>query len=1074
MPDPISKFADYFNVARLNADHPLAQTQQTPSLPSSAIAPSLPPLGDRRSGGVSLPPRADIGIDRLLAERASATAGAPDAAGTPPAADTVGALCAPGAQRADTVPPLMLRAMTRARLRLSDVVREVFPARMQSTDRLTETLAGLDLSHAALVPGLPSAPIVLLTLALARGSQGHAADALRGLRVLRRLDVVPDIGDAWRRRAARLDPAAPGPSRPPAIETIPDRGVTTAWQTLAALATTPDGLALSQALLKRPVDDSQRIDVSLLLKAATVAAREAGIELDPEALLQRPSTGQTLAGAALLCAAARLAGDLDSAAPHTWALAAVRNDLMSDGPGSDFARINQRLMKTGLWVERATSENEALVRHPLREKSPFRALRHGVQRVDRGPAIGRHKVERDKAVNEAAIALRDHLVSAAAMPVAPATRAPGATGATTEIARPMDPANVRQMDIPTTLLRAAVLDHCLVLGGPQELERTGFDGAALTDIAARLDGLLPHTHQPDEDRDPRVAALLTRPDIQALAQLRLDADTLSKWIDDAERAQAAPAQARDPGAAPLAVARTALQHARDEALGRDTRVPDINRETVREALKDIIRNIEGSSRLRLSAGGISGVGLRQVTATISALASALFLRGRVDARLQQGRQAIFEIAMPPYDMEIVLGSQRQSARNLGLGAFIGPDLGAGKIGLNVDATLWASERNQLSGISLRLPRVGRPVPELREEFARLVDHLLDGSTGGLEAGRPAVQPLLRQLLQAFPDLTVNQIADGGDGRRRHGLGIDLAGSIGAGWFKATGSLGAYAEGQRDVSRHYTDATGRMRVSRTIDGQTNRAGAALRGALGVSQTVASSTGDAGKTDLTLGALPGALGAERILNGAFDRREEVYEDGRLHPLSFVEREFQDVDEFLAHLQRELPDWMAAGAPPERLQLLLDQIKTHVQPTHTFAARWIVTPEMKARDDAYRSAITLLEPLPNSTEAVAALRAAVESQWQDRQSLQPYSIRAYDRHSRQQTRGVDLVAQLAAVDSAEASHIDNRLDVKPRSDFTAPATASGDAPEDTNPAFLRSPESPFQSMWSPPSRATLPLLP
>ncbi|MFE8646315.1 hypothetical protein ACFX58_14615 [Sphingomonas sp. NCPPB 2930] len=1037
MPDPISKIAVQFDIARLNADHPLRQTQRTPSMPSSAIAPDLPPPRQHRQSRATTRPRVDLGIDRLRAEGPAASEAATTSGATPP----FGTL-------PPNLPPV-LRAMEQAQPDLRLVVPEIFGSRTESTDMLAETMSRLDVSDAHEVPGLPSAPVMLRILALAAGSKCNANDALQGLQVLRALDVTATIADAWRQRASNIDPDAAGPSETPAM----DVGTATAWRALAALAATPDGLVWSRALLRRPIDASQALDVSLLLKAAAVAATEAGIGLDPIALLRLPATGRTLSGAAVMCAAARLAGDFAAATPLSWALVAVRNDLMHDGPGSDFAGINDRLMKMGRWVERATSNQESPPRHPMREKSPFRALRHGVQQVDRGPSIGRHKVARDQALRTAASALRDHLATMST----PACEASGQNG------------------VPAALIRAAVLEHCLADTNAQGVERAGFDEDALEDIAALLGPRLTDLVLPDETLAATGSRLAALPEIRALADLRLDAATLSRWTEDARQAQDAKRPAptvEDVPPTPLDIACTALQAARDEALGRDTRVVDIDRETVRAALQDIVRNIEGSSRLRLLAGGVSGVGLRQITATISALASALFLRGRVDARLQQGRQAVFEIAMPPYDVEIMLATQRQSKRTFGLGGFIGPDIGAGKIGINVDANVWTGEHSELAGITLRLPRVGVPVATMRREFSRLVDHLLDGSAGGsamanpfsdatavaaattnVDAAGSGAHSLLRQLLQAFPDLTVNRIADGGDSRRRHGLNVDLAGSIGAGGFKASAGLGGYTEGQRDITRHYADATGRLRVVRSFRGDINTAGVAARAALGASHAVSSATGN---VELGLLALPVAIGAERIVGGSFDRVEKVYEDGRLHPLSYVEREFQNVDEFLEHLKHELPDWLAAGAPPERLQKLLDEIRTHAQPTHTFSTRRIVTPEMKARDDAYRSTIDLLEQLPHSQDTVAALREAVEAQWQDRQCLQPYSIRAYDRQVSQQTLGIDLVAQLAAVDSAEASHIDNRLDVKPRTQIARPAPAS-----------------PFQSMWSPPSRALLPVM-
>lgn len=454
-------------------------------------------------------------------------------------------------------------------------------------------------------------------------------------------------------------------------------------------------------------------------------------------------------------------------------------------------------------------------------------------------------------------------------------------------------------------------------------------------------------------------------------------------------------------------------------------MPVVTRETVRSALKDIIANIEGSSRLRLSSGGLVGVGLRQITSSISAVASAFFLRGRVDGRAQRGRQAIFEIAMPPYDMELVLGSQRQVSKQIGLGAFVGPDIGVAKAGVNVDTLLYGKEEAEIQGISLRLPRIGRPVAELRAEFSALVDALIDGSEGGPQADDPT--PLLQRLMQDFPGLTINRIGHAGDGRRRHGAGVDLMGSIGQLGVKASAGVGGFVEAQRNVTKHYADATGRMRVERSIHGHAARVGAGVKVSVGPSTSVASSTSFSGGVDMSLATAQFGVSAEHILSGVFDRREAVYEDGRLHPLSFVETEYQTVDAFMQAVQPHLGEWVDAGANPERLQGLLDDIRDHAAPTHSYAARYIVTAEARAQDDAYRSAMQLCAQHPSGLpQVVSALAGTIESKWKDPASVQPYSLRSYERKSVQQTQGVDVVVQLASLEAAEASHIDNRLDV------------------------------------------------
>ena len=63
-----------------------------------------------------------------------------------------------------------------------------------------------------------------------------------------------------------------------------------------------------------------------------------------------------------------------------------------------------------------------------------------------------------------------------------------------------------------------------------------------------------------------------------------------------------------------------------------------------------------------------------------------------------------------------------------------------------------------------------------------------------------------------------------------------------------------------------------------------------------------------------------------------------------------------------------------------------------------------------------------------------------------MQPYSIRSYERNTVQATKGVDLVMQLASLETAEASHIDNRLDAPAQRPARPPRPAPESAPNPT----------------------------
>ncbi|MDA8448655.1 hypothetical protein M5C97_05400 [Acidovorax sp. NCPPB 3859] len=1056
----LGKLTRCFGISRVTFDTPAGQAQQMPSLASTAVrpldAPARRPLRQPRADSAR-PPRGAVPAAAANAARGG-TAGAPGGTARTGSAGS-------------TASHALLDAMEQAQPDMSRCVRSLFSRtahRFGVAADLADALSQVDVSRMAPIPGLPGAPRVLLAQAIAAATGGDATRALDALAVLQEMDPAREVATAWRQRQAGAcggeagsvygtpaeslegsdDGSEYGTARPSLEADGPDFSTPrrssasaeadgaaraaaarqAAWRTAAALAATPMGQDVLQAVVAVPVEASQRQDFALLLKAAAalpqtlprtlpeIAEGLAGERIgsvDPAALLARAGARDCLPGRAIACAAARMAGDVQAAQPHRWALAAVRNDLFETGPGSDFAAIDARLVKTGRWIERAAPQRGRLLRNPLVGKTPFTALRHGTQGVERGPAIARHRRAREAALREAAEGLRAHLSDAALR-----MRTPGPGQA------------------PEALLRAAVLAHCLQAPAPEPLEREGLDAAARGDIAGRLAGML----SPGLDADGRTGLahrLAGAPALQALATLRLDERTMGQWLDEARAVAGAATQAAGDGPEALHAASAALARAREEVEGRDTRVPVVDRETVRAALKEIIARLEGSSRLRLSSGGLVGVGLRQITSSVSAIASAFFLRGRIDGRVQRGRQAVFEIAMPPYDMEIVLGTQRQAARQVGVGAFVGPDIGLAKAGVNVDTVLYGRERADVSGISLRLPRVGRPVPELRAEFSALVDALLDGCHGGAPPGDGP--PLLQRLLQAFPELTVNRIGRAGDGRRRHAVGVDAAASAGHWGAKLSGSVGGFVEAQRNVTKHYADATGHMRVERSIEGHLNKAGVAARVSAGFGTALASTTAASGGVDLSVAALQAGAAVENVFSGLSRRREAVYEAGRLHPLSFVETEYQNVEAFLDAMGPQAADWVDAGIERPRLDALLQAVRQHAAPIHSFAARCTVTPAMRQRDDAYRSAPQLCAQHPGGLpDAAQALAARIESQWTDPAAVQPYSLRSYERHMVQRTRGIDLVVQWASLEAAEASHIDNRIDVPAPRPAPAPAQA------------------------------------
>jgi hypothetical protein len=850
--------------------------------------------------------------------------------------------------------------------------------------------------------GLPGMPAVLLAQTLSLATGADASRAIAALDALRQMDPMADIAAAWRGEAS-------GAAAPPEEAD--------AWRVAMELSATPSGMRLLQTIMARPVMPAQEKDFALLLKTASaLCARSPELEPTPAALLAAQTPPTTLLAEALACASARLAGEVQAAQPHAWALNAVRNDLFETGPGSPFAAANARLMKLGRWIDVAAGDRRLALRNPMTGKSAFRALRYGAQQVDRGPAVARHRKAFDAALRRAATQLRDQL-----MQMAPLTRAGGMAHA------------------PRALLRAAVLDHCIAAPTSALLDGRTFDGAALDDIARRIAGMIAGG---DEGAALELAARLRQqPELHALARKPMTMERLDEWLADAVAEHAAlPGSTAESGAAWGDAITAELQTARGEVHGHDTRLPTVSREGIRESLKHIVRNIEGSSRLRLTSGGILGVGLKQVSAAVTGLVSGFLLRGKVDARQQWGRQAVFEIAMPPYDMEIMVATQRQDATQFGFGAFAGADLGIVKAGGNADFVLHGSESSSLKGVTLRLPRIGRPVSELRAEFSNLIDRVLDGTAASAENG----EPLLKQLLQEFPELTVNRVGRAGDERTRHGATVEGQASASFMGLRTAAAAGVAAEAQRGVIRHYEDEAGYMQVERHIEAWNARVAVGARLTAGGTVAAGPVTLTSGNTDSTvIGA-----SADVLVAGSSERREVVRQDGRLHPISFKETEYLNLGNFLQRMDGQREEWVQARLASTsttrthegehaKLQQFLDEIAQQATPTHTYAVRSTIRPEAAARVDAFRSAAQLAQRQqaleegsgpavhPEAVAASLAMAEAAEAEWDKPESLQPYSLRAYERVTTQGSTGLNLIAQFATLHAADASHIDNRLD-------------------------------------------------
>lgn len=292
--------------------------------------------------------------------------------------------------------------------------------------------------------------------------------------------------------------------------------------------------------------------------------------------------------------------------------------------------------------------------------------------------------------------------------------------------------------------------------------------------------------------------------------------------------------------------------------------------------------------MKWHSGGTAGVSTRGVTGAISAFALSFMLRGRVDARHTRTRAAVFELAMPPCNMELIIGSQTLDASSIGAGVFAGPQLPLSALTAGADVTAWSRETSGIDGLCLRLPRVCGHEERLGKRFKYLVS----------------------DLLARYPDLGVNQIGTMIDHRRRHGATAEFAAAVDVKMLRVLASAQAGVEYHSRMQRRYQDASGAPKVKREVSGKMLRR---FVGAGVTARLVLSEGGvqiGAGTAEL-IGVQADFASAGRTL-----RRDKVTTQGQYSTVSFFEVGHQNLDDFVGSMMGKLEAWVASRAQRNKI--------------------------------------------------------------------------------------------------------------------------------------------------------------
>lgn len=442
-------------------------------------------------------------------------------------------------------------------------------------------------------------------------------------------------------------------------------------------------------------------------------------------------------------------------------------------------------------------------------------------------------------------------------------------------------------------------------------------------------------------------------------------------------------------------------------------------------LCDLVDNMQGASRFKLRHGSRWGLSIKGASLTLSQIMTAGILRLKLGLSVHYQRLCGFELAMPPYNMELLLYSGRSLEVTGGLGLGTGVEAGVTRGVVGVDLQAIELENAPFRGISLRLPRIRGQEAQLRVQFKKLLHELS-------QAKRSANQQtgvLLKRLLTQFPDLSVSELGDYTETKRKHGLSAEVGLRVGLPHLEVglNGSAGLKLQSQG--KRQIVDTDGAISVIKSLNDRN------LRGTLGVGVDLRSpihcsnNTANAGKLEL-LGGNASVFRAGRLV-----RQDLVIQNNAVHPMSFIEVEYRSLADFQTQVGLYLNHWIEERAQAKKInrtqaeaevQSFLNALSKNCKPGHSFAMRGELRSEVV---DQLNQLNWLIHATQLSDSAEAKKKAQV---WQthfdnlvkSNSSYFPCSFRVYERLEENNNSGLRAGLQIENVKFAEGTHAFERL--------------------------------------------------
>ncbi|HEY1059505.1 MAG TPA: hypothetical protein VGE55_12320 [Limnobacter sp.] len=500
---------------------------------------------------------------------------------------------------------------------------------------------------------------------------------------------------------------------------------------------------------------------------------------------------------------------------------------------------------------------------------------------------------------------------------------------------------------------------------------------------------------------------------------------MGRWLDRAERQQRWGLAGALKGKHPFQLVRLGL-------LGADQGGPQPVAETAQhnhkpfrrtdflQRMHHLVDTIQGASRLRWYGGGRVGLGLQGLSIRLAQLLSGLLIRIKIKLSLHHIRQAGVELAMPPYNLELLVVSRRGQLFRAGAGLGVGPALEPVDVHVSAELEALQNDRNHMEGIALRMPRIRGQETVLRTRFKALLSDLVNKPSNFDKPG-----DFLKHLLAKYPELSISELGHYREQGQSHAVQVEATAGLKTAVVELAGSLFTKLRWIRKHQRELLDNTGVIRVHKKTQwhGVEHSAGARVD----FKSPLRSTDPSMNMGSPYLWATDWVLGSA----GRSFRQDWVQSNGLVHPMSFIEVEYQHMEDFEAMIKAHHTEWIEERSHQKQcskdqalrdLNAFLETCRNNRASNLTYAARAELRPDRVAQ---VNRALALLALLGNTNLTMSTqLRSGIDAIRENPASYQPTSFRVYNRQSDTRRQGLQIGLQLERFDQADGVHAQYRL--------------------------------------------------